>query len=111
MAHARQKATFHPELITNNAPKAKMKRRVSLGVVIDAETGTIVESGNTKRHSQRSHTMLNTSMTDLRIKDEMEKKVRTTCIPLSVHVYYCLGSSLQSHEEREIGHADQHKAS
>lgn len=44
-----------------------------MGVVIDAETGAVVEGG--KRHSQRSHTRLNTSMSDLRVKDEMEKKV------------------------------------
>lgn len=74
-AHVRQKATFHPELATTDMPKAKMKRRVSMGVVVDAETGAVVESTSTKRHSQRSHTMLNTSMTDLRIKDEMVKKV------------------------------------
>ena len=52
----------------------KVKRRVSMGIVVDAETGEVVES--TKRHSQRRHTMLNTSMTDLRLKDELEKKVR-----------------------------------
>ncbi|EKM60548.1 uncharacterized protein PHACADRAFT_110047 [Phanerochaete carnosa HHB-10118-sp] len=75
-AHARQKATFDPDLSTNDqlktAVQRKMKRRVSMGVVVDAETGAVVESG--KRQSQRSHTRLNTSMTDLRIKDEMEKK-------------------------------------
>lgn len=75
-AHARQKATFDPDMSANAQPaaivQAKMKRRVSMGVVVDAETGAVVESG--KRHSQRSHTRLNTSMTDLRIKDEMEKK-------------------------------------
>ena len=74
-AHARQKATFNPELVTTDAPKVKMKRRVSMGVVIDAETGAVVEGASNKRHSQRRHTMLNTSLTDLRIKDEMEKKV------------------------------------
>lgn len=76
-AHARQKATFNPDLSTNDEPKAvapsKMKRKVSMGVVVDAETGAVVESG--KRQSQRSLTRLNTSMTDLRAKDEMEKKV------------------------------------
>ncbi|KIP04010.1 hypothetical protein PHLGIDRAFT_25831 [Phlebiopsis gigantea 11061_1 CR5-6] len=73
-AHARQKATFNPEHVAADAPKVKVKRKVSMGVVIDAETGTVVGGAGNKRHSQRRHTMLNTSLTDLRIKGEMEKK-------------------------------------
>ena len=45
-----------------------------MGVAVDAETGAVLERG--KRHSMRSHTLLNTSMSDLRAKDELEKKVR-----------------------------------
>lgn len=76
-ANARQKATFNPEEGEDSTPTPvvqKVKRRVSIGVVVDAETGAIVESG--KRHSQRRHTVLNTSISDLRLKDELEKKVR-----------------------------------
>lgn len=76
IAHARQKATFNPETQkTTNAESSetKLKRRVSLGVVIDAETGEVMERA--KRQSTRSHTMLNTSATVSRMKDEKEKKV------------------------------------
>ncbi|KAI0935606.1 hypothetical protein AcV5_003985 [Taiwanofungus camphoratus] len=75
-AHARQKATFNPQIHetlhsqTNTAEKAK--RRVSLGVAVNAETGEIMETA--KRQSRRSHTMLNTSATASRMKDEAEKK-------------------------------------
>lgn len=75
-AHARQKATFNPESISAPATKgssAKMNRRVSLAVPVDAETGTVVESG--KRKSTRRHTMMSTSQTETRAKDELEKKV------------------------------------
>lgn len=75
-AHARQKATFSPQLV--DTPKvqaqAKIKRRVSLGVAINAETGEVIEQK--KRHSSRRHTMLNTSETINRVKDAEEKKVR-----------------------------------
>ena len=79
-AHARNKATFHPELMTAPAPKmsaAKMNRRVSLGSAVDAETGAVVEGG--KRKSSRRHTMLSSSMTQIRAKDELSKKVCLRC--------------------------------
>ena len=44
-----------------------------MGVVVDAETGAIMHNG--KRHSQRSYTMMSTSMADARFRDELEKKV------------------------------------
>lgn len=76
-AHARQKATFNPQLTVNDTaktvPASKPKRRVSLGVVVDAATGEVMQSG--KRHSRRSHTMLATSMSDARLRDELEKQV------------------------------------
>lgn len=61
-----------------------------MGVVIDAETGTVVGGAGNKRHSQRRHTMLNTSLTDLRIKGEMEKKVNADIIYSlnAKHVFY-----------------------
>ncbi|KAI0683332.1 YL1 nuclear protein-domain-containing protein [Cytidiella melzeri] len=74
-AHARQKATFNPEANATpmvKTPASKMNRRVSLGAVVDAETGAVLESG--KRKSLRRHTMLNSSMTEIRAKDEKEKR-------------------------------------
>ncbi|KAH9949471.1 YL1 nuclear protein-domain-containing protein [Amylocystis lapponica] len=75
VAHARNKATFNPEQMasTSQTPTTeKVKRRVSLGVAVNAETGEIMEK--TKRYSRRSHTMLNTSATVSRMKDAEEKK-------------------------------------
>lgn len=76
-AHARQKATFNPQSqapsSSTSAPPDKMRRRVSLGVAVNAETGEILE--RRKRHSQRRHTMLNTSLTVERMKDAEERKV------------------------------------
>ncbi|KAH9914868.1 YL1 nuclear protein-domain-containing protein [Fomitopsis serialis] len=74
-AHARHKATFNPQLEyqqTRERDGSKVKRRVSMGSVIDAETGEVVEG--TKRHSRRSHTMQNTSETASRMKDAEVKK-------------------------------------
>lgn len=77
-AHARQRATFNPQTASTEIAKTslppKPKRRVSLGTVVDAETGELMISG--KRHSQRSHTVLNTSTSDALFKVELKKKVR-----------------------------------
>ncbi|KAH0838868.1 YL1 nuclear protein-domain-containing protein [Lanmaoa asiatica] len=97
-AHARQRVTFNPEA-TPSQPKIKLtqkpKRRVSLGVVVNAETGEVIEGGagtaGVKRHSQRRHTVMNTSATVNRIKDAEEKRVRgrfsyaDVCISLMGH--------------------------
>ncbi|CCM06488.1 uncharacterized protein FIBRA_08757 [Fibroporia radiculosa] len=73
LAHARHKATFHPQEYTSTqSGSAKLKRRVSLGLVVDAETGEVIEQA--KRQSRRMHTMLNTSATVNRMKDAEEKK-------------------------------------
>ncbi|OBZ78578.1 MutS 4 [Grifola frondosa] len=71
-AHARHKATFNPDTTLTAKPPTvgKVKRRVSMGVAIDVETGEIMS----KRHSSRRHTMLNTSATVLRMRDAEEKK-------------------------------------
>ncbi|KAL6300983.1 YL1 nuclear protein-domain-containing protein [Sparassis latifolia] len=77
-AHAKQKDTFHPLLAQASTSRTavsaaeKLKRRVSLGVAIDAETGEVVKSA--KRKSGRIHTMLNTSATVSRMRDAEEKK-------------------------------------
>ncbi|KAG9310376.1 YL1 nuclear protein-domain-containing protein [Chiua virens] len=77
-AHARHRVTFNPEA-TSSLPKSqKTKRRVSLGVVVNAETGEVIEGGagtaGAKRHSQRRHTVMNTSASVNRIKDAEEKR-------------------------------------
>ncbi|KAH9028817.1 YL1 nuclear protein-domain-containing protein [Lactarius deliciosus] len=77
-AHARQKVTFNPEIYEDAAEDtssmaAKKKRRVSLGLAIDAETGEVIN--NAQRQSRRSHTILNTSATAQRMKkDAADKK-------------------------------------
>ncbi|TFY77155.1 hypothetical protein EWM64_g6860 [Hericium alpestre] len=78
IAHARQKVTFNPEAyeIVSTPEKStlpeKKKRRVSLGLAINAETGEVVTSA--KRQSRRSHTMVNTKAAYTRMLDEEEKK-------------------------------------
>ncbi|KAG1741783.1 YL1 nuclear protein-domain-containing protein [Suillus paluster] len=78
-AHARQKVTFHPQAEAPagkkpNKEAQKLKRRVSLGVAVNAETGEVIEGGTRQRQSQRSHTIMNTSATVNRMKDAEEKR-------------------------------------
>ncbi|KAG2030053.1 YL1 nuclear protein-domain-containing protein [Suillus americanus] len=77
-AHARQRVTFHPQTGTSqkrpNKEAQKLKRRVSLGVAVNAETGEVIEGGTRQRQSQRSHTIMNTSATVNRMKDAEEKR-------------------------------------
>ncbi|KIJ04804.1 hypothetical protein PAXINDRAFT_104010 [Paxillus involutus ATCC 200175] len=79
-AHARQRVTFNPEGVSSQSKRKatqKTKRRVSLGVAVNAETGEVIEGSGTigvKRHSQRRHTIMNTSATVNRMKDAEEKK-------------------------------------
>jgi YL1 nuclear protein len=82
-AHARLRVTFNPEIYDDATEEtssvvAKKKRRVSLGLAIDAETGEVIN--NAQRQSRRSHTILNTSATALRMKKDAEdKKVCLQC--------------------------------
>jgi hypothetical protein len=74
------RVSFNPDIYedtTEEVPMvAKKKRRVSLGLAIDAETGEVIN--NAQRQSRRSHTVLNTSATALRMKKDAEdKKVRS----------------------------------
>lgn len=76
-AHARLRVTFNPEIYDDATEEtssmvAKKKRRVSLGLAIDAETGEVIN--NAQRQSRRSHTILNTSATALRMKKDAEDK-------------------------------------
>ncbi|OAX40472.1 hypothetical protein K503DRAFT_848945 [Rhizopogon vinicolor AM-OR11-026] len=77
-AHARQKVTFNPQAEASsskhNKEAQKLKRRVSLGVVVNAETGEVIEGGKRQRQSQRSHTIMNTSATVNRMKYAEEKR-------------------------------------
>ncbi|PIL30774.1 transcription factor [Ganoderma sinense ZZ0214-1] len=49
LAHARQAATFNPTVVAPSPDKPKgekkLKRRVSLGIVVNAETGEVLEGG------------------------------------------------------------------
>jgi len=78
-AHARQRVTFNPQADTSSSKLSKetqkLKRRVSLGVAVNVETGEVIEGGTRQRQSQRSHTIMNTSATANRMKDAEEKRV------------------------------------
>ncbi|KAG6916920.1 hypothetical protein DXG01_004681 [Tephrocybe rancida] len=84
-AHARQKITFNPQAQAEASPSKRKpkdpRRRVSLGVAVNAETGEVLpadmSSPRKKRHSQRKHTILNTSAAVARIKRSEEKKAAT----------------------------------
>ncbi|KAJ6513450.1 YL1 nuclear protein-domain-containing protein [Mycena sanguinolenta] len=77
-AHARNKATFTPQAAAASQPKPR--RRVALGGAVNASTGeTIIERGGEQRRtahrqSMRKHTILNTSLTETRLKRSEEKK-------------------------------------
>ncbi|KAI0761163.1 hypothetical protein BD413DRAFT_248733 [Trametes elegans] len=90
LAHARQAATFNPEFIApseKEKTEKKIRRRVSMGVAVDAETGEVTtlepdvtidpESASTalrRRHSMRTHTVANTTATVSRVRDEERKQ-------------------------------------
>ncbi|KDQ17516.1 hypothetical protein BOTBODRAFT_143920 [Botryobasidium botryosum FD-172 SS1] len=57
---------------TDTAIAPAKKRRVSMGVVMDAETGEIIDSG--KRQSTRTATMANKIELETKIKDAEQKK-------------------------------------
>ncbi|KDQ55010.1 hypothetical protein JAAARDRAFT_38117 [Jaapia argillacea MUCL 33604] len=77
-AHARQKVTFNPQVLPSSVTvptsTPKPKRRVSLGVAVNAETGEVVEGTKGQRQSKRTSTILNRSATETRIKDAEEKR-------------------------------------
>ncbi|KAG6886560.1 hypothetical protein C0992_003385 [Termitomyces sp. T32_za158] len=79
-AHARQKVTFNPraEASSSQSKPKDLKRRVSLGPAVNAETGEVLPVGPSspkkKRHSQRRHTILATSAAAERLKRSEEKK-------------------------------------
>jgi vacuolar protein sorting-associated protein 72 len=75
-AHARNKASFNPQAAAAAPPKPR--RRVALGGAVNAATGeTIVgrDRPTAHRQSMRKHTVLNTSLTETRLKRSEEKKV------------------------------------
>ncbi|TFY70152.1 hypothetical protein EVG20_g2859 [Dentipellis fragilis] len=88
VAHARQKVTFNPEAYEDTAVpekgviSEKRKRRVSLGLAINAETGEVMTSA--KRQSRRAHTIQNTKAAFIRMIDAEEKKACFFSLPLSV---------------------------
>lgn len=68
-------------------PKEKPKRRVSLGVAVDAETGEVMDvdgseyvapvatGGRSGRKSTRKHTMQNTEATVERLRESVKMRV------------------------------------
>ncbi|KAJ6494617.1 YL1 nuclear protein-domain-containing protein [Mycena vitilis] len=81
-AHARNKATFDPQGAQTTPPKTK--RRVALGSAVNAATGEIIVERDgaqrpiAHRQSMRKHTVLNTSLTETRLKRSEEKKASQT---------------------------------
>ena len=74
-AHARHAATFNPQLHVERVKKQnKPRRRVSMGVVMDAATGEVLgdapeESVAGKRKSRRMSTILSRTATEHRLRD------------------------------------------
>lgn len=104
-AHAQQAATFNPSTIgptdqDKQKAEKKLKRRVSLGFAVNAETGEVLDGGEEtpdanapvtlstrgRRHSTRTHTVANTSATVSRVRDEVLK----VCHP-SFFLFGCSG--------------------
>lgn len=92
-ADARLRVTFNPAAAISDRAyqKSKPKRRVSLGLAINAETGEVIATDGTTaveeegsaassqmkiRHSRRAHTMQNTVETVKRLKSSEMKKAR-----------------------------------
>ena len=74
-AHARHAATFNPQLHVERVKKQnKPRRRVSMGVVMDAATGEVLEEAPEesvagKRKSRRMSTILSRTATEHRLRD------------------------------------------
>ena len=112
-AHARQKATFNPQAAeTPRSTPPKTKRRVSMGVVINEETGEVIESAR-KRQSRRTHTMMNTSATFNRMKEEEVKKVgyRSYAPHCNLILLKCATTSLPSRRKRRSRPEHPHRRS
>lgn len=90
-AHLRNQATFNPEMYEAEAQRkaasaaAKLKRKVSLGVAVDAETGEVMTVENAgaegaagedeaRRRSKRRHTVDNRTAHIERMRKEVEEK-------------------------------------
>ncbi|KIJ60563.1 hypothetical protein HYDPIDRAFT_98548 [Hydnomerulius pinastri MD-312] len=117
LAHARQRVTFNPEASSSQPkpkPTQKIKRRVSLGVAVNAETGEIIEGSprgaSGKRHSQRRHTIMNTSATVSRMKDAEVKRAavpkKTKVITRAPTQDELIASALDTEEVNIIEHRD-----
>ncbi|KIJ58721.1 hypothetical protein HYDPIDRAFT_171155, partial [Hydnomerulius pinastri MD-312] len=117
LAHARQRVTFNPEASSSQPkpkPAQKIKRRVSLGVAVNAETGEIIEGSprgtSGKRHSQRRHTIMNTSATVSRMKDAEVKRAavpkKTKVITRAPTQDELIASALDTEEVNIIEHRD-----
>ncbi|KAK1225302.1 hypothetical protein PQX77_011821 [Marasmius sp. AFHP31] len=81
-AHARQKMTFNPTAASSQPkPKPKPKPKRAFTIVVDPNTGDVVQDqapGRKKRQSTRSHTVLNTSATFKRlVANEQQKALQT----------------------------------
>lgn len=65
------------DMVTTSSvkPKPKPSRRVSLGQIIDAETGEVMETPLGKRKSTREATRINTQEVQSRIKDAENRRV------------------------------------
>lgn len=94
-AHKRHQAAFNPEMYEAEAQRkkaaaaTKLKRKVSMGVVVDAETGEVMTAGaeeagggeggedESRRRSKRTQTVQNRTAHIQRLrKEEEDKKVR-----------------------------------
>ncbi|KAJ7903730.1 YL1 nuclear protein-domain-containing protein [Mycena olivaceomarginata] len=102
-AHARNKASFNPQAAAATPPKPR--RRVALGGAVNAATGeTIVgrDRPTAHRQSMRKHTVLNTSLTETRLKPPKKARIQVPTISQAE----LIARALDAEEGNIIQHRD-----
>ncbi|KAF9042121.1 YL1 nuclear protein-domain-containing protein [Panaeolus papilionaceus] len=121
-AHAKHKDTFNPDLQLKDKegpskPRTKPKTRgsVKLGDVVDAETGEVVVAKDApaaqgrKRVSKRKHTVMNTSATVTRLKQNEKKKASIPRKYKTEHKVWSQAELLAQALDTEEGNIREHR--
>lgn len=111
-AAVRSKATFNlQEQASTSTPTRKLtakdRRRVSLGVAVDAATGKVVSSAS-HRKSRRKSTVLNSQQVHSRLKDAESKKVSIEPVHEMLALSRIINSTFAGRyaKENKRGHAN-----
>ncbi|KAF8633184.1 hypothetical protein AX15_001482 [Amanita polypyramis BW_CC] len=121
-ADARLRVTFDPEAATKAIQKPKPRRRISLGLAVNAETGEVdgaptaggldssTIQGQTKiRQSRRKQTIQNTVETVKRLKSSEERKAAIPKKPKVVKKLYTQGELIAKALDNEEGNLVEHR--